>query len=785
MVGPPSLARGASSPRVQEGSDEADRRNGRARVRITARLIAALALAAAAVVAGATFVQMRTERARLLEDLERRGSILAESIDTAIDPALMERDGKRIDQFAQKFSNRGRLIGIAVTDARGAVLAASAGLGGDAAAVPELARQAMKQEQPVTRSLKVLGRETTAYARPLHSDTDDTVVTGALVIFQDTAYIGERIHDLWRHNFLRLLTQVFLISLVTLWIVRWDVLAPMAQMADWMKRLRAGEDVEKDAFSRAGAFAPMAHEVTRFARHLTAARDAAEEEARLRRSAETLWTPERLKEHVKNKLGGQPLVVVSNREPYMHRYKGREVEVIVPAGGVVTALDPLMKACGGTWIAHGAGDADWETVDASNRVRVPPEDPRYTLRRIPLTREEENGYYYGFSNEGLWPLCHVAHVRPDFRPEDWTHYEAANRKFADAVLEEIEGRPSPCVLIQDYHFALLPRLIKEKRPDARVALFWHIPWPNPESFGICPWQKEILSGMLGADLVGFHTQYYCNNFLETVDRTLECRIDREGFSVIKEGHLTSVKADPISVDFADSAAETGAKDGKAALLKELRVKAEFLAVGVDRVDYTKGILERFRAVERFLDKHPRYQGRFTIVQLGAPSRTHIKRYNDFLAETEAEADRINWKFKAADWRPIVYRTRHHNRREILPYYASADVCLVTSLSDGMNLVAKEFVAARADGDGALILSRFTGASRELGDALIVNPYDLDQAAEAIRYALEMPAAERRERMGRLRETVKENNIYRWAGNLIADLTRIRVEPETVPGGIER
>jgi trehalose 6-phosphate synthase len=747
-------------------------------MRITARLIVALAVAAGVVVGVATFVQMRTERARLKEDLERRGSILAESIDTAVDPALFKRDGKRIAQFAEKFNNRGRLTGIAVCDARGAVLSASAGMSGDSAAISELARAALKAEKPVSSLVRLQGRENNSYAVPLHSD--DGVVTGALVVLQDTAYIADRIHDLWRHNFLRLLTQVFLLSLVALWIVRFDVLAPVAQMAEWMKQLRAGEPVEAETFSAAGLFAPMAREVTTFARHLTVAKNAAEEEARLRRVAESLWTPERLKEHVKTKLEGQPLVIVSNREPYMHRYNGREVEVIVPAGGVVTALDPLMKACGGTWIAHGAGEADWEFTDSSNRVRVPPEDPRYTLRRVPLTREEENGYYYGFSNEGLWPLCHIAHVRPDFRPGDWAQYLAVNEKFAEAVLDEIKDQHSPCVLIQDYHFALLPRIIKAKRPDARVAIFWHIPWPNPESFGICPWQKEILYGMLGADIVGFHTQYYCNNFLETVDRTLECRIDRERFSVIKEGHLTAVKAFPISVDFSPAPPgappeDAAAKGGKTAILKELRTKAEFLAVGVDRVDYTKGILERFRAVERFLDKYPEYRGRFTLAQLGAPSRTHIKRYNDFLAETDAEADRINWKFKAADWRPIVFLKRHHNHREILPYYKAADMCLVTSLADGMNLVAKEFVASRDDVDGALILSRFAGASRELGDALIVNPYDMDQTADAIRYALEMPADERRERMRRLREVVKENNIYRWAGNLIADLTQVRFE----------
>ncbi|MBI4060574.1 MAG: trehalose-6-phosphate synthase [Elusimicrobia bacterium] len=747
-------------------------------MRITARLIVTLALTAGLVVGGATYIQLRTERGRLVEDLERRSAILAESIDTAVDPALFTRDRKKIQQFVGKFSNRGRLSGIAITDAKGDVLAATPVLQDEAATVIGLAAEALKSETPVVKFIKFKAGEQHAYTLALHSD--EGVVTGSLIILQDTTHVHARLRDVWRNNFLRLLTQVFLIALVTLFVVRWDILAPVAQMAEWMRHQRAGDDSEPSPLPHTDLFGPMAKEVKTFARHLSVAKTAAEEEARLRQISESLWTPERLKDHVKMKLGGQPLVIVSNREPYMHRYKGREVEVIVPAGGVVTALDPLMRACGGTWIAHGAGDADWDFVDKRNRVRVPPEDPQYTLRRVALSAAEENGYYYGFSNEGLWPLCHIAHVRPDFRPEDWTQYLAANQKFADATLDEIEDQESPCVLVQDYHFAVLPRMIKERRPDARVALFWHIPWPNPESFGICPWQTELVSGMLGADLMGFHTQYHCNNFLETVDRTMECRIDRERFSVIKEGHLTAVKPFPISVHFPgpdrDKAGDPSVKVDKPALLKELRTKAEFLGVGVDRVDYTKGILERFRAVERFLDKHPKYRGRFTFVQLGAPSRTHIQRYNQFLAETDAEADRINWKFKASDWRPIVYLKKHHNHKEIEPYYRAADVCMVTSLSDGMNLVAKEFVAAREDDDGALVLSRFAGASRELADALIVNPYDIDQAAEAIRYALEMPAEERRTRMRRLRETVKENNIYRWAGNLITELTQIRPEP---------
>ncbi|MDE2238060.1 MAG: trehalose-6-phosphate synthase, partial [Elusimicrobia bacterium] len=425
------------------------------------------------------------------------------------------------------------------------------------------------------------------------------------------------------------------------------------------------------------------------------ARASAEQEARLRIAGQSIWTPERLRAHVQSKLEGQPLFVVSNREPYQHVHQGKSTGVLVPASGLVTALEPILRACDGTWIAHGAGDADREAVDSHDRLRVPPEEPAYTLRRVWLTPEEEKGYYYGFANEGLWPLCHIAHTRPIFRAKDWGYYQEVNEKFAQAVLDEIEGVENPAVLAQDYHFALLPRMIKEKRPDARVALFWHIPWPNPESFGICPWQTELLYGMLGADLVGFHTQYYCNNFLETVDRTLECRIDRERFSVIKEEHLTAVKPFPVSVHFAASPQGfSAAPADKPALLKELHSNAGILGIGVDRVDYTKGILERFRAVERLLDKYPAYRGRFTLVQIGAPSRTHIKRYNDFLAETEAEADRINWRFKASSWRPIVLLNRHHNHREILPYYKAADVCLVTSLSDGMNLVCKEFISAR-------------------------------------------------------------------------------------------
>jgi trehalose 6-phosphate synthase len=400
-----------------------------------------------------------------------------------------------------------------------------------------------------------------------------------------------------------------------------------------------------------------------------------------------------------------------------------------------------------------------------------------------LTKEEEEGYYFGFSNEGLWPLCHIAHTRPIFRTSDWEAYREVNQKFADAVLEEMGDSEQPLLLVQDYHFALLPRLVKKQRPDARVAIFWHIPWPNAEAFGICPWQRELIEGMLGADLIGFHIQSHCNNFLQTVDRTLESRIDWEHFAVDREDHRTVVKPFPISVDFQEISSSPRSGESpyteRVNLLRELGVNASFLGVGVDRVDYTKGILERFLGIERFLEKYPIYQNKFTFVQIGAPSRTHIKRYHDLLGEVEAEADRINWRFQSGSWKPIVYLKRQFSHEEVEKYYRAADVCLVTSLHDGMNLVAKEFLAARDDEQGVLILSRFTGAARELNDALIVNPYDIEQMAEAIRIALELPAEERQARMRRMRRVVQEHNVYRWAGNLIAELSKVRLAPERI------
>jgi trehalose 6-phosphate synthase len=575
---------------------------------------------------------------------------------------------------------------------------------------------------------------------------------------------------------LRLLVVAITIAWVSLLIVYWNIAVPLERLAQWMARLGTGD---APALPRFAPLAPLVAEATRLVQRLSEAKAEAALEARLRQSNDAVWTPERLKQHASMQLGGRPLFVVANREPYEHMRKGGDIVVRTPASGLVTGIEPVLRACGGVWVAHGSGNADWETADERGRIAVPPGEPQYALRRVKLTSAEEDGYYYGFSNEGLWPLCHIAHTRPLFEAADWAQYQAVNEKFAEAVLDEMKGTEEPCVLIQDYHFALLPRLIKKARPDARVGLFWHIPWPNPETFGICPWQREILDGMLGADLLGFHIQYHCNNFLETVDRALEARVDWDRFAVRRLGSETLIKPLPISIAFPPAPAPANLP-GKSELLSGLGVHGDFMLVGVDRVDYTKGLTERFRAVESLLDSRPEYQGRLVFVELGAPSRTLIPRYHDLMEQVEAEVARINARFQTKQWRPIVFLKGHHSHAEILPYYKAADACMVTSLHDGMNLVAKEYVAARDDERGALILSRFTGAVLELRDALVINPYDTEQMAQAIHAALTMTQGEQARRMSAMRRVLSERNVYFWGARLIEELARVPLTDANVP-----
>lgn len=488
------------------------------------------------------------------------------------------------------------------------------------------------------------------------------------------------------------------------------------------------------------------------------------------------WTPQRLRSTLTRYLHGEKVVILANREPYIHeRTKDGGVTVVHPASGLVTALEPVMRACSGTWVAHGSGSADQQTVDRHDRVRVPPGEESYVLRRVQLTPEEEKGYYYGFSNEGLWPLCHIADTRPSFRTEDWKHYLAVNQKFVDAVCAEVDS-DDPIVLVQDYHFALAPRMLRERLPRATVIMFWHIPWPNSQRFGICPWRTELLEGMLGASIVGFHTQFDCNNFVDAVDRFLEARIDREQNAVVQHGRSTLVRPYPIALESPVRWLKTAPPiaECRASVFAELGLKSDaLLGVGVDRLDYTKGVEERLLAVERLLERFPAYRGRFTFVQLAAPSRTVIERYRQLNETVERVATRVNERFGAEGYRPIVLLRAHHEPPTVFRFLRAADLCYVSSLHDGMNLVAKEFVAAREDEAGVLVLSQFTGAARELTEALVVNPYDLDQASSALATALHMSREEQGDRMRSMRSFIGEFNVYRWAGRMLADAARLR------------
>jgi len=489
-----------------------------------------------------------------------------------------------------------------------------------------------------------------------------------------------------------------------------------------------------------------------------------------------LWTPDKLRLVLRQELAGDEILVVSNREPYIHVHTANGIRVQRPASGLVTALEPIMRACSGTWIAHGSGSADRDTVDARDRVRVPPQNPLYTLRRVWLTKEEEQGYYYGFANEGLWPLCHIAHVRPVFRTSDWKQYAEVNQRFARAVIDEAHT-DNPVVLVQDYHFALLPLIVREALPKATIITFWHIPWPNPESFGICPWRDDILRGLLGSNILGFHTAFHCKNFMETVDRNLEARIEQEASTISCCGHLTQVEDYPISIAWPDQDAasrQPTVAECRKDVRNEMGLPENYLlGIGVDRLDYTKGILERFQAVERMLELHPSMIGRFTLLQIAAPSRPSLEEYGEFDAKVRALAKRINERFAESPFSPIVLKVEHVDAERINRCYRSADICMVTSLHDGMNLVAKEFVAARDDERGVLLLSQFTGAARELYEALIVNPYHIDQSAEELYRGLTMPQNEQCERMRSMRSLVKTFNVYRWASRMLLDAARLR------------
>ena len=490
--------------------------------------------------------------------------------------------------------------------------------------------------------------------------------------------------------------------------------------------------------------------------------------------ADLKWDKDRLYQLVQEKLGDYLFLVVSNREPYIHTIYGNEIICHRPVSGLTEALDPVMRASKGTWIAYGSGDADRKAVDSHDRVAVPPEKPEYTLRRVWLTKDEVAGFYLGFSNEALWPLCHVTFTPPTFRESDWNTYKKVNQIFAEAVIQEVADRKA-MVLVQDYHFALLSRLLREQSPKLVIGQFWHIPWPTHEIFRTCPWQEEILDGLLGNDLLGFHTQSYCHNLLETVEHNLAAKIDHDRFAVTYRGRTTLVQPFPISVDFdrLSQEAETEAVEREMESLRhELDLAGKYVGVGMDRMDYTKGIPQRLQALDKFLEDSPSYRGKVVFIQAGMPSRTQIESYQDINQRIEDLMKSINDKYGNAFWKPVIPMTRQLAPTTLAALRRLANFCVVSSLHDGMNLVAKEFVSSRVDGDGVLILSQFTGAVDEMREALLINPYAITEFAKKIKEAIEMPEAERRRRMETMRETVASNNIYRWAGSIISRLISI-------------
>lgn len=595
--------------------------------------------------------------------------------------------------------------------------------------------------------------------------TTNTFLTGDLIIIHDMSFVKRRSETSKYYILLFFLFLTLIVSFTT-------VIIAQLSLRDWLRGIRSlmrGDGLSALKLKKhTSEFRPIVRDLRILVKELEKNRKIRDEEL-------LSWTPGSLKEILNKELAGDEILILSNREPYIHNKKDGKIEVTIPASGLVTALEPIMRACSGTWIAHGSGNADKEVVDKHDHIKVPPEDPAYQIRRIWLSKEEKNGYYFGFANEGLWPLCHIAHTQPVFRTRDWNTYKAVNEKFANAVVEEAKTH-NPVVLIQDYHFALAPKLIREKLPEATIITFWHIPWPNAESYSICPWREEILEGLLGSSILGFHTRFHCNNFLDAADRFLECRIDRDASMISYQKKATAIEDYPISIEWPPRALKKVPKifECKNKVREKNNIKKDTkIGIGVDRLDYTKGILERFMAVERLFELYPEFIGKFSFVQIAAPTRTSINQYQFFENEVRVLAQKINEEYSSENFTPIILLIEHHGPDQVFEYFRGSDVCFVSSLHDGMNLVAKEFISSRDDEQGVLILSQFTGASKELSEALIVNPYDSDQCAHALALALRMSNTEQKERMQNMRGQVQEYNVFRWAGKMLIDAARLR------------
>ncbi len=725
-------------------------------MRLSFRFIVPL-LAALAVFAWALTPVVDRQMLRwFVRDLDIRASFVANTVQEPVRQLIEAGDLRKLRQFFEQLTNDERLfaVGYCATPATKPIASRTWPATIQCDSLGQLDRAGEHQLASAHGALHV------SVAPVMLTNGDG----GALVLVHDMSFIDRRSAETRKYIFYLFVALGVVVSLIT-------VVIAQLSWRGWVNGLRAlmrGEGLLRPAGKDAPELTPVARDLRELIRNIEVAH-------RSRAEDHVVWTPDALHDLLEGPLRGQQVIVVSNRQPYIHQHVKDGIAVMRPASGLVTALEPIMRACSGTWIAHGSGGADRDVVDQHDHVAVPPEAPKYQIRRIWLTPEEEAGYYYGFSNEGLWPLCHIAHVRPTFRTKDWEAYVRVNQRFADAVVAEATSS-DPIVLVQDFHLALAPRMIRNALPAATIITFWHIPWPNPEAFDICPWRAELLDGLLGSTVLGFHTQFHCNNFFDTVDRLLEARVDREMFTVTFGSALTTVKRYPISIEWPTppQLTATTVPECRAAVRERHGLPARHaIGVGVDRLDYTKGIEERFRAVERLLELHPQWVGQFSFIQLAAPSRSSIEQYQDYDARVRALAQRINDRFASAEYPAIILAIAHHAPATVYEYYRAANLCFVSSLHDGMNLVAKEFVAARDDERSVLVLSRFTGAARELPEALVVNPYDADQCALALHIALTMPDAEQRDRMQLMRGLIREFSVYRWAGRMLVDASDLR------------
>jgi alpha,alpha-trehalose-phosphate synthase [UDP-forming] len=729
---------------------------------LSLRFVVPLALALAAIAYAVVPLVDRLTFQWSVRDLDTRGALITKTAQEPLAELVDEPEDaqERVMRYFDRIIQDQRIFALGYCDRAGRLLFATA-------AFPEGVRCGTSEAQPEMNWVLEL------VDGPLHVSanrmaTADGDAFGELVIVHDLSPIQRRSADTRTYVLYLFAAIATVVALIT-------VLIAEISWRGWVAGLKAllvGDTLLRSPMGWKSA----SPELRPIARDLQALVLDLESERRTRDEQQTTWGPEALRRILRQDLKGDEVLIVSNREPYLHmRRKDNVIEIQRPASGLVTALEPIVRATSGTWIAHGAGSADRDTVDKHDHVMVPPEHPAYRIRRVWLTEEEEQGYYFGFANEGLWPLCHIAHTRPTFRAQDWEHYRNVNQRFADIVAQEARTS-DPIILVQDYHFALLPRMVRDKLPRATIITFWHIPWPNPEAFGILPWREEVLEGLLGSSILGFHTQFHCNNFFDTVDRFLESRVDRETFTISYGGNPTEVRRYPISIEWPPAALQVQAPvaECRRRVRERLGARADVkLGVGVDRLDYTKGILERFMAIERLLEQEPRWVGRFSFVQIAAPSRSSIDEYQNLDARVRALAARVNERFGRRGYEPIILRIEHHDAAQVYEVYRASELCYVSSLHDGMNLVAKEYVAARDDEQGVLILSQFTGAARELAEALIVNPYDLEQSAAAMHLALTMSPDEQRARMRSMRTLVQEFNVYRWAGRMLMDAARMR------------